>query len=131
VIARAVSRLDNNNLETRQTLYNHARAALAGQLNGRRDSPIPESQIARERIALESAICRRGRSSDNLIAFGSRRPTLDLALLDPLFVALFATSAMPAECYLPATTGLLKPSLPSLPSFRHYLFWTLVACLCG
>jgi hypothetical protein len=43
---------------------------------------------------------------------------------------------MPAECNLPAATGLLKLSFPSPTSFRccrHYLLWTrsLLGCLCG
>jgi hypothetical protein len=57
IIARAVSELTDNNPDARQRLYNYARTTLAAQLN-KLDPPISGSQIARERIALEAAICR-------------------------------------------------------------------------
>jgi hypothetical protein len=50
IIAGAVSKLPTNNIEARQELYNHARAALARQLE---QDP---AGIKRERRALEKAI---------------------------------------------------------------------------
>ncbi len=67
LIARAVAGLDNNTGENRRTLYERARTALVAQL--RSISPaLNESDITRERLALEDAIrkvesdaVRRGR----------------------------------------------------------------------
>ncbi len=55
LIARAVSGLDKNTGEIRRTLYERARAALVGQLRSV-DPPLNESDITRERLALEEAI---------------------------------------------------------------------------
>src|ERR1700733_5194615 len=55
ILARAVSKLANNNAQARQELYGHARTVVEAQL--RRQDPqrsIPE--IMRERAALETAI---------------------------------------------------------------------------
>jgi hypothetical protein len=55
LIAKAVSGLDNNTGEIRRVLYDRARTALVGQLRGV-DPPLNESDITRERLALEEAI---------------------------------------------------------------------------
>lgn len=55
LIARAVSGLDKNTGENRRALYERARAALVNQLRGV-DPPLDESDITRERLALEEAI---------------------------------------------------------------------------
>ena len=55
LIARAVSGLDKNTGEIRRQLYDRARAALVGQLRSV-DPPLNESDITRERLALEEAI---------------------------------------------------------------------------
>ena len=67
LIARAVAGLDKNTGENRRALYERARAALVNQLRGV-DPPLDESDITRERLALEEAIrkleveaARRGR----------------------------------------------------------------------
>ena len=52
LIAKAVSGLDNNTGEIRRVLYDRARTALVGQLRGV-DPPLNESDITRERLALE------------------------------------------------------------------------------
>ncbi len=57
LIARAVSNLGGNTRETRQVLYERARLVLVAQLRGQ-DPPVPESDILRERSALEAAIRR-------------------------------------------------------------------------
>jgi len=55
LIARAVAGLDKNTGEIRRALYDRARAALVGQLRSV-DPPLNESDITRERLALEEAI---------------------------------------------------------------------------
>jgi hypothetical protein len=55
LIAKAVGGLDKNNGEIRRVLYDRARAALVTQLRGV-DPPLNESDITRERLALEEAI---------------------------------------------------------------------------
>ena len=67
LIARAVAELDNNTGEARRALYERARAALVAQLRGVTPA-LGESDITRERLALEEAIrkvegeeARRGR----------------------------------------------------------------------
>jgi len=57
LIARAVAVLERNTGENRRALYERARTALVGQL--RSISPaLNESDITRERLALEDAIRR-------------------------------------------------------------------------
>ena len=55
LISRAVAGLENNSGENRRVLYERARAALVNQLRGV-DPPLEESDITRERLALEEAI---------------------------------------------------------------------------
>ena len=55
LISRAVAGLENNTGENRRVLYERARAALVNQLRGV-DPPLEESDITRERLALEEAI---------------------------------------------------------------------------
>ena len=55
LIARAVEGLDSHRVETRRALYERARIALVTQLRAV-DPPLSESAIAKERLALESAI---------------------------------------------------------------------------
>ncbi|HEX5210632.1 MAG TPA: hypothetical protein VFW22_02715 [Pseudolabrys sp.] len=55
LIARAVSGLDKNSGENRRALYERARTALVNQLRGV-EPALDESDITRERLALEDAI---------------------------------------------------------------------------
>lgn len=55
LIARAVAGLDKNTGENRRALYERARAALVAQLRGV-DPPLEESEVTRERLALEESI---------------------------------------------------------------------------
>ncbi len=55
LIARAVAGLDKNTGEARRTLYERARVALVAQLRGVVPA-LEESEITRERLALEEAI---------------------------------------------------------------------------
>lgn len=57
LISRAVSALDPNTLERRDAIYKRAREALDRQLLSL-DPPIPESDLRRERGALEATIRR-------------------------------------------------------------------------
>src|SRR4029078_8561722 len=55
LISRAVAALEKNNGENRRALYDRARAALLAQLRGV-TPPLNESDITRERLALEESI---------------------------------------------------------------------------
>jgi hypothetical protein len=55
LIARAVEGVASDKGETRRALYERARTALVTQLRAV-DPPLSESVIAKERLALESAI---------------------------------------------------------------------------
>ena len=55
LIARAVASLDKNTGENRRALYERARTALVAQLRGVQPA-LDESEITRERLALEEAI---------------------------------------------------------------------------
>jgi hypothetical protein len=55
LISRAVAGLEHNTGENRRVLYERARAALVNQLRNA-DPPLEESEISRERVALEEAI---------------------------------------------------------------------------
>src|SRR6478736_6275604 len=57
LIARAVAGLDKNTGENRRALYERARTALLAQLRGVQPA-LEESEIARERLALEESIRR-------------------------------------------------------------------------
>ncbi len=57
LIARAVAGLDKNTGENRRALYERARGALVNQLRGV-EPALDESEITRERLALEEAIRR-------------------------------------------------------------------------
>src|SRR6185436_8948941 len=55
LIARAVAGLEKNTGENRRALYERARTALVAQLRGVQPA-LDESEITRERLALEEAI---------------------------------------------------------------------------
>src|SRR5579864_9525641 len=57
LIARAVEGLGKSTGEARRALYERARAALVAQLRAV-EPALPESEITRERLALEEAIRR-------------------------------------------------------------------------
>ena len=69
LIARAVAGLDKNTGENRRALYDRARTALVNQLRGV-EPALDESDITRERLALEEAIRR-------LEADASKKPRPD------------------------------------------------------
>ena len=55
LIGKAVAGLEKNTGEARRVLYERARTALVGQLRNM-NPPLTESEITRERLALEEAI---------------------------------------------------------------------------
>ena len=55
LISRAVGALEKNSGENRRAIYDRARAALLAQLRGV-TPPLDESDITRERLALEESI---------------------------------------------------------------------------
>ena len=55
LISRAVAGLEKNTGENRRALYERARKALVDQLRGVQP-PLSETDITRERLALEEAI---------------------------------------------------------------------------
>src|SRR6516162_9037935 len=57
VIAQAVESLDQNTSSTRRVLYERARTAQVTHLRAIHP-PLSESAIAKERLSLESAICK-------------------------------------------------------------------------
>jgi hypothetical protein len=57
LLSRAIASLPDNTPEARQSLYERARSVLLSQLRSL-DPPLPEADIARERLALEDVIRR-------------------------------------------------------------------------
>jgi hypothetical protein len=112
LIARAVAGIDKNTGEARRALYERARTALVTQLRGT-TPPLSESEITRERLALEEAIrkveaeaAKRGRS--DAARPPSERPRSDVAVPPP-----------PDEAP-PAGDGpaVAEPAHPEAPPFR-------------
>ena len=75
LIAKAVSGLDKNTGENRRALYDRARSALVSQLRGV-EPPLDETDITRERLALEEAIRK-------VEAEASKRPRSDASEAEP------------------------------------------------
>src|ERR1700704_805320 len=73
LISRAVAGLEKNNGENRRALYERARAALLAQLRGV-TPPLNESDITRERLALEEAIRKVEAESARQFVEPSRQP---------------------------------------------------------
>ena len=80
LIARAVAGLDKNTGENRRALYERARTALVAQLRGVMPA-LDESEITRERLALEEAIrkveaeaARQAREAARADLVGGGRP---------------------------------------------------------
>ena len=75
LIAKAVSGLDKNTGEIRRALYDRARTALVGQLRSV-DPPLNESDITRERLALEEAIRKVETEASKRRPEAEERPSL-------------------------------------------------------
>jgi hypothetical protein len=74
LIARAVAGLEKNSGENRRALYERARVALVAQLRGVQPA-LDESEITRERLALEEAI-RKVEAEAARAARETMRPTI-------------------------------------------------------
>src|SRR5260370_31272951 len=74
LIARAVAGLDKNTGENRRALYERARTALVAQLRGVVPA-LEESEITRERLALEEAIRKIEAESARRAREETRAPT--------------------------------------------------------
>ena len=73
LISRAVAGLEKNTGEARRTLYERARTALVDQLRGATPS-LSESDITRERLALEEAIRKVEAESARRMRFETPKP---------------------------------------------------------
>src|SRR5829696_2108691 len=73
LILRAVEALDKNSGENRRALYERARTALVAQLRGVVPA-LDESEITRERLALEEAIRKVEAESARRAREEPRRP---------------------------------------------------------
>ena len=73
LIARAVAVLEKNTGENRRALYERARAALLAQLRGLTPA-LDESDITRERLALEESIRKVEAESARKFAETTRQP---------------------------------------------------------
>ncbi len=73
LISRAVAGLDKNNGEARRTLYDRARAALLAQLRSVTPA-LSESDITRERLALEESIRKVEAEAARQFVEPSRQP---------------------------------------------------------
>src|SRR5262245_5010696 len=73
LIARAVAGLEKNNGESRRAVYERARAALLTQLRGLTPA-LDESDITRERLALEESIRKVEAESARKFMEGPRTP---------------------------------------------------------
>jgi hypothetical protein len=78
LISRAVAGLEKNTGEARRTLYERARTALVDQLRGATPS-LSESDITRERLALEEAIRKVEAESARRMRFETPKPDVTAA----------------------------------------------------
>src|SRR3954468_2263783 len=100
LIARAVAGLDKNTGENRRALYERARTALVAQLRGV-NPPLEESEITRERLALEEAIRK--------VEAESARHARETAR--PAFIKRAEVSSSRQEASArPATTATQRPA---------------------
>jgi hypothetical protein len=109
LIAKAVAGLDKNTGDQRRALYERARTALVAQLRGL-DPPLTESEITRERLALEESIRK-------VEAEAARKARLDTPRIDPVTVArppnLFRREDKPPPSLIP------QPPTPTPPVVRE------------
>ena len=78
LIAKAVAGLEKNTGDQRRALYERARTALVAQLRGL-EPPLTESEITRERLALEESIRK-------VEAEAARKARFDMPRIDPVTV---------------------------------------------
>jgi hypothetical protein len=109
LIARAVAGLEKNTGEGRRALYERARAALVAELRGR-TPPLDESEITRERLALEEAIRK--------VEAESVRQAREVPRPPPVRRSEPARRAQPPPAATAAQrpTPTAKPAAPAAPS---------------
>ena len=111
LISRAVAGLEKNNGENRRALYERARAALLAQLRGV-TPPLNESDITRERLALEESIRKVEAESARQFVEASRQSrAAKIRSIEPR-----STFSRQSEEPPPAQTG---PSEPVAPPRRY------------
>ena len=85
LIARAVEGLDRSTGEARRALYERARTALVTQLRAV-DPPLSESEITKERLALEDAIRKVEADAARKARADQRAPAAPLPQASPVAV---------------------------------------------
>ena len=107
LISRAVAGLEKNNGENRRALYERARAALLAQLRGV-TPPLNESDITRERLALEESIRKVEAESARQFVEASRQSrAAKFRSVEPR-----STISRQSEEPPPASTGPAEPVAP-------------------
>jgi hypothetical protein len=107
LISRAVAGLEKNNGENRRALYERARAALLAQLRGV-TPPLNESDITRERLALEESIRKVEAESARQFVEASRQSRVAKARpIEPRSTFSRQSDAPPS-----ARTGATEPVAP-------------------
>ena len=116
ILARAVSRLATNNAQTRQELYEHARAILIAQLR-RKDPQISALGTMGEQVALETAILRveaESRSARSPETFADYVPLRDANDI-PDFASLLREPVLPAPGSNNIRLGVSPPPSHLIP----------------
>jgi hypothetical protein len=108
ILARAVSRLATNTAQTRQELYEHARAILIAQLR-RKDPQISALGTMGEQVALETAILRVEAESRS-----ARSPLRDANDI-PDFASLLREPVLPAPGSNNIRLGVSPPPSHLIP----------------
>src|SRR6185312_13059085 len=118
LIARAVAGLEKNTGENRRALYERARTALVAQLRGVVPA-LDESEITRERLALEEAI-RKVEAESARHAREAARPTFIKRAEIPRREESTRTPppAPPAPPPKPAESFQAEPPAPQPPARR-------------
>jgi hypothetical protein len=102
LIAKAVAGLEKNTGDQRRALYERARTALVAQLRGL-DPPLTESEITRERLALEESIRK-------VEAEAARRARFERPRIDPVTVT--RPPDVPKRDDKPFSSLFAQPSSP-------------------
>jgi hypothetical protein len=102
LIARAVAGLEKNTGDQRRALYERARTALVAQLRGL-DPPLTESEITRERLALEESIRK-------VEAEAARKARFEMPRIDPVTVT--RPPDVPKRGDKPFSSLFAQPSAP-------------------
>ena len=118
LIARAVASLDKNTGENRRALYERARTALVAQLRGV-VPPLDESEITRERLALEEAIRKVEAESARHARETARPAFIKRATEAPRREESAATRRGATEPSATSSVAGEMPAPPVAPSPRH------------